>query len=169
MDIWDPKKRSAVMARIKSKDTKPELIVRHYLYHRGYRYRKNVKELPGTPDIVLYKYKIVIFVHGCFWHGHEIDSHIPHSNKSFWEKKIKQNKIRDQRNKIKLKELGWHVMTIWECQLKPAVREQTLLGIEYYINHLFLEKFKTPLPTQENFSSLVAEEAETYTTNSQKE
>ena len=110
------------------------LIVRHYLYHRGYRYRKNVKDLPGTPDIVLYKYKIVIFVHGCFWHGHKIDSHIPHSNKSFWEKKIKQNKIRDQRNKIKLKELGWHVMTIWECQLKPAVSKQTLLGIEYYIN-----------------------------------
>lgn len=151
------------MARIKSKDTKPELIVRHYLYHRGYRYRKNVKDLPGTPDIVLYKYKIVIFVHGCFWHGHEIDSHIPHSNTSFWEKKIKQNKVRDQRNKLKLKELGWHVMTIWECQLKPAVREQTLLEIEYYINHLFLEKFKTPVSTQGNFSSLVAEEAETYT------
>lgn len=93
------------MARIKSKDTKPELIVRHYLYHRGYRYRKNVKDLPGTPDIVLYKYNIVIFVHGCFWHGHEIDSHIPHSNKSFWEKKITQNKIRDQRNKIKLKRI----------------------------------------------------------------
>ena len=76
MDIWDKKKRSVVMAKIRSKDTKPEWIVRRYLYSRGYRYRKNVKGLPGTPDIVLSKYGIVIFIHGCFWHGHEIDGHI---------------------------------------------------------------------------------------------
>ena len=77
MDIWSKKKRSAVMARIKSKDTKPEKIVRRYLYSKGYRYRKNVKNLPGSPDIVLRKYGVVIFVHGCFWHGHNIDGHIP--------------------------------------------------------------------------------------------
>lgn len=73
MDIWDKEKRSAVMAKIKSKDTKPELLVRRYLYHRGYRYRKNVKGLPGTPDIVMKKYGIAIFVHGCFWHGHDAE------------------------------------------------------------------------------------------------
>ena len=72
MDIWSKKKRSAVMAKIKGKDTKPEWIVRRYLFSRGYRYRKNVKGLPGTPDIVLRKYGIVIFIHGCFWHGHEV-------------------------------------------------------------------------------------------------
>ena len=117
MDIWDKNKRSAVMAKIKSKDTKPELIVRRYLYSRGYRYRKNVKGLPGTPDVVLRKYGLVIFVHGCFWHGHEVDSHLPHSNRDFWQKKIMRNKQRDERDRQALKRMGWKVMTIWECQL----------------------------------------------------
>ena len=103
MDIWDKKKRSDVMAKIRSKDTKPEWIVRRYLYSRGYRYRKNVKGLPGTPDIVLRKYGIVIFIHGCFWHGHEVDGHIPHSNVDFWRKKIERNKQRDEHNKEALK------------------------------------------------------------------
>ena len=143
MDIWDKKKRSAVMAKIKGKDTKPEWIVRRYLFSRGYRYRKNVKGLPGTPDIVLRKYGIVIFIHGCFWHGHEVDGHIPHSNSEYWRKKIERNQRRDERNKIELKKLGWRVMTIWECQLKLAVREQTLLEMEYYINHAYLERFKS--------------------------
>ena len=122
MDIWDKKKRSDVMAKIRSKDTKPEWIVRRYLYSRGYRYRKNVKGLPGTPDIVLRKYGIVIFIHGCFWHGHEVDGHIPHSNVDFWRKKIERNKQRDEHNKEALKKMGWKVMTVWECQLKSAVR-----------------------------------------------
>ncbi|MCM1170301.1 MAG: very short patch repair endonuclease [Bacteroides sp.] len=142
MDIWDKEKRSAVMAKIRSKDTKPELLVRRYLYHRGYRYRKNVKRLPGTPDIVLHKYGVAIFVHGCFWHGHEVDGHIPHSNTTFWQEKIKRNRQRDVRNKEELRRMGWHVMTIWECQLKPAVRKQTLLGVEYWINHAYLERFR---------------------------
>lgn len=142
MDIWNKKKRSAVMAKIRSKDTKPEWIVRRYLFSRGYRYRKNVKGLPGTPDIVLRKYGIVIFVHGCFWHGHEVDGHIPRSNSEFWRKKIERNKQRDEQDKLKLEQLGWRVMTVWECQLKPAVRRQTLLEIEYHINHTYLEKFR---------------------------
>lgn len=161
MDIWDKGKRSAVMAKIRSKDTKPELIVRRYLYHRGYRFRKNVKGLPGTPDIVMYKYGIAIFIHGCFWHGHEIDGHVPHSNRVFWQKKIERNKQRDLRNKEELKKRGWRVMTIWECQLKPAVREQTLLEVEYYINHTFLEKFVSKkskvYEMEENSNSVVAE------------
>ena len=161
MDIWDKEKRSAVMARIRSKDTKPELIVRRYLYHRGYRYRKNVKGLPGTPDIVLRKYGVVIFVHGCFWHGHEVDGHIPHSNSTFWQKKIERNKARDKRNKDALREMGWNVITVWECQLKPAVREQTLLEIEYWINHAYLERFRKkavkPYGVVENSPSVAAE------------
>ena len=146
MDIWDKKKRSVVMAKIRSKDTKPEWIVRRYLYSRGYRYRKNVKGLPGTPDIVLSKYGIVIFIHGYFWHGHEIDGHIPHSNIDFWKKKIERNKQRDERNKETLKRLGWKVMTVWECQLKSAIREQTLLEMEYWINHSYLERFRQKQP-----------------------
>lgn len=142
MDIWDKRKRSAIMAKIKSKDTKPEWIVRRYLFSRGYRYRKNVKGLPGTPDIVLRKYGIVIFIHGCFWHGHEVDGHIPYSNSEYWQKKIGRNKQRDERDKAELRQMGWQVMTVWECQLKPAVRQQTLLEIEYHINHTYLERFK---------------------------
>ena len=142
MDIWDKKKRSDVMAKIRSKDTKPEWIVRRYLYSRGYRYRKNVKGLPGTPDIVLRKYGIVIFIHGCFWHGHEVGGHIPHSNDDFWRKKKARNKQRDEHNKEALKKMGWKVMTLLECQLKSAVREQTLFEVEYRINHSYLERFK---------------------------
>ena len=146
MDIWDKKKRSAVMAKIKSKDTKPEWIVRRYLFSRGYRYRKNVKGMPGTPDIVMRKYGIVIFIHGCFWHGHT-DGHLPHSNVDFWREKIERNKQRDARNKAELKRMGWRVMTIWECQLKPAVRRQTLLEMEYFINHTYLERFRPRRPS----------------------
>lgn len=166
MDIWSKKKRSSVMARIRSRDTKPEWIVRRYLFSRGYRYRKNLKGLPGTPDIVLRKYGIVIFIHGCFWHGHEVDGHLPHTNREFWEKKIERNKLRDARNKEKLRQMGWHVMTVWECQLKPAVRKHTLLEIEYHINHTFLNRFKpqTPRPyTDEETEEthLMAAESET--------
>lgn len=141
MDIWDKKKRSAVMAKIKSKDTKPEWIVRRYLHDRGYSYRKNVKGLPGTPDIVLRKYGIIIFIHGCFWHGHN-DGHIPHTNKTFWNNKIERNKKRDAQAKELLKKAGWKVMTIWECQLKPSVCKQTLLEMEYHINHSYLERLR---------------------------
>lgn len=142
MDIWSKKKRSAVMAKIRSKDTKPEWIVRRYLFSRGYRYRKNVKGLPGTPDIVLRKYGIVIFIHGCFWHGHEVDGTMPKTNREYWKNKIESNKQRDERNKKKLQKMGWSVMTVWECQLKPAVRKQTLLEIEYHINHAYLERLR---------------------------
>lgn len=147
MDIWSKKKRSAVMAKIRSKDTKPEWIVRRYLFSRGYRYRKNVKGLPGTPDIVLRKYGIVIFIHGCFWHGHKVDGTMPQTNREYWRNKIESNKQRDERNKEKLRKMGWSVMTVWECQLKPAVRKQTLLEIEYHINHTYLERLR-PRPSK---------------------
>ncbi len=168
MDIWDKQKRSAVMAKIKSKDTKPELIVRRFLYSHGYRYLKNVKRLPGCPDIVLRKYGIVIFVNGCFWHGHSTHMHIPHSNVKFWEDKIGRNRSRDERNKAALRKMGWKVMTVWECQLRPAVREKTLQEIEYLINHTFLQRYKKPQPKQyeetapDSYMPMAAEPATPY-------
>lgn len=171
MDIWSKKKRSTVMAKIRSKDTKPEWIVRRYLFSRGYRYRKNVKGLPGTPDIVLRKYGIVIFIHGCFWHGHEVDGTMPKTNREFWCKKIERNKKRDKRNQETLKQMGWRVMTVWECQLKPAVRQQTLLEIEYHINHTYLErlypKAMKPYTIEEEKEApgMVAEDSVEYVQN----
>ena len=157
MDIWDKEKRSAVMAKIRSKDTKPELIVRRYLWSRGYRYRKNVRGLPGTPDIVLRKYGVAIFVHGCFWHGHEVDKHIPATHHEYWEKKIARNKERDKKNKQALMRMGWTVITIWECQLKPKARENTLMELEYVINHAYLERLRKknvkPYRLEENENS----------------
>ena len=168
MDIWDKKKRSAVMAKIKGKDTKPEWIVRRYLFSRGYRYRKNVKGLPGTPDIVLRKYGIVIFIHGCFWHGHEVDGTTPHTNTEFWREKIEANRKRDERNKEALKKSGWRVMTIWECQLKPTVRKQTLLEMEYHINHTYLERLASKkskaYEREDNTPCMVAEGMVEYLT-----
>ena len=108
--------RHRCMARIKGKNTKPELIVRRYLHAHGYRYRINVKRLPGTPDLVLRKYKTVIFINGCFWHGHEGCRYfvMPKSNTTFWEKKIERNKQRDIEKRIQLRLLGWHTIIIWE-------------------------------------------------------
>ena len=157
MDIWDKEKRSAVMAKIRSKDTKPELIVRRYLWSRGYRYRKNVRGLPGTPDIVLRKYGVAIFVHGCFWHGHEVDKHIPAAHHEYWAKKIARNKERDKKNKQALMRMGWTVITIWECQLKPKARGNTLMELEYVINHAYLERLRKknvkPYRLEENENS----------------
>lgn len=140
MDRMSKEQRSRCMSRIRGKDTKPEIIVRRWLWARGYRFRKNVRRLPGTPDIVLRKYGIVIFVHGCFWHGHESHKHIPQTNKDYWEAKISRNKKRDKMRQIQLQEMGWNVLTVWECQLVPSKRCQTLAMIEYYINHSYLLK-----------------------------
>lgn len=149
------------MSHIRSKDTKPEMIVRRYLFARGYRYRKNCRRLPGTPDIVMRKYGIVIFIHGCFWHGHE-DSHLPKTNTEFWRKKIERNKARDEENRKALKAMGWSVMTIWECQLKPAVRERTLAEMEHLINERYLErmgaKHAYPAIEEESPVDMAAEE-----------
>jgi DNA mismatch endonuclease (patch repair protein) len=116
------------MSRIKGKNTKPEEIVRKYLFSKGFRYRKNDKRLPGTPDIVLPKYKTVIFVNGCFWHGHKDCRYfvVPKTNTDFWLKKINTNLERDKRKQEALKELGWNVIVVWECELKPKVVAQTL-------------------------------------------
>jgi len=116
------------MSRIRSKDTKPEMVVRRFLYHHGFRYRLHVKELPGIPDIVLSKYKTVIFVHGCFWHGHVScrSGHIPKSNVAYWTDKIKANIDRDNRAKSNLEDMGMNVIVIYECELKTDVMDYTL-------------------------------------------
>ena len=116
------------MSRIKCKDTKPEETVRKYLFSQGFRYRKNDKRLPGSPDIVLPKYKTVIFVNGCFWHKHEGCKYFvwPRNNADFWKKKIESNVMRDIKNYQQLKDLGWKVFVIWECELKRDCRAETL-------------------------------------------
>ena len=120
--------RSYNMSRIRSKDTTPEILVRSYLFSKGLRFRKNDKRYPGSPDIVLPKYKTMVFVHGCFWHLHDGCKYavMPKSNVEFWEKKLYGNKERDERNKKELEELGWEVITVWECELKKDKVEQTL-------------------------------------------
>lgn len=108
------------MSRIRNKGTKPEIMLRKALFARGFRYRVNVKSLPGKPDIVLPRYKTVIFVHGCFWHGHPgcKYAYTPKSNTEFWVNKISNNKKRDVETEFKLKELGWKVITVWECEIR---------------------------------------------------
>ncbi|WP_370647605.1 very short patch repair endonuclease [Rhodohalobacter sp. 614A] len=118
-DIFSKSKRSKIMSKISGKETKPEIIVRKYLFSKGFRYLKNDKRYPGTPDIVLPKYKVVVFVHGCFWHGHDCKrGTLPETRKEFWEKKITGNKQRDKQNKEALQEQGWQVLTVWGCEIK---------------------------------------------------
>lgn len=135
MDVHDKKTRSYNMSRIKDKNTRPEEIVRKYLFSKGFRYRKNDKRLPGTPDIVLPKYKTVIFVNGCFWHGHKDCRYfvIPKTNTDFWLNKINTNIERDKRKQEALKELGWNVIVVWECELKKQTKEFALKTIEEQI------------------------------------
>jgi DNA mismatch endonuclease (patch repair protein) len=139
MDILTPQQRHKTMAAIRGKNTKPEIIVRKGLWKRGFRYRLNHKRLPGHPDLVLRKYRTCIFVNGCFWHGHEGCSRIPSTNQEFWEAKIRRNKERDIEKQKTLAKMGWHCITVWECELKPAVREKTLESLAYTLNHIFLQ------------------------------
>lgn len=123
-DVFTQNKRSEIMSKIRSRDTKPEILIRKFLHANGYRYRVNVRNMPGHPDIVLPRYKSIIFVHGCFWHGHEDTncrfSRIPKTNILYWSNKIKNNQIRHFKNVIKLQKLGWYVLTVWECKLRGA-------------------------------------------------
>ena len=115
------------MSRIRSTNSKPEEIVRKYLFSKGFRYRKNVKKLPGCPDIVLPKYKTVIFVNGCFWHKHDCPRFVwPSSNQDYWIPKIQRNIERDRLNAAELQKKGWHIITVWECELKKKNRELRL-------------------------------------------
>lgn len=145
-DIHSKSVRSYNMSRIRSKNTKPELLVRKHLFKDGFRYRINVKSLPGKPDIVLSKYHTVIFVNGCFWHGHEGCKYfvIPKSRTEWWTNKIYKTKENEKKNKMVLKQMGWNIITVWECQLKKESIEKTLkqLSNKLYSNFLNLYRIK---------------------------
>ena len=155
MEKLSKEQRHKIMATIRSKNTRPEMIVRRGLWSRGFRYRLNHKRLPGHPDLVLRKYRTCIFVNGCFWHGHNvalpqmdngewiIDNSecckIPRTNREFWVAKIRRNKERDKEEQRKLASMGWHCITVWECELKPQKREETLDSIAFTLNHIWLQ------------------------------
>lgn len=142
-DVHDRKTRSYNMSRIKGKDTKPEEIVRKYLFSQGFRYRKNDPKLPGKPDIVLPKYRTVIFVNGCFWHHHDCKYFVwPKNNAEFWKEKINRNVERDRENQRSLLESGWQVIVIWECELKQG-KEIELQKLVCKIRHNADSKGKT--------------------------
>lgn len=158
MDRLTPQQRHNNMAAIRSRDTKPEMIVRKWLWSHGYRYRLNVKSVPGKPDIVMRRFHTAIFVNGCFWHGHGvampknnngeliIDNSecckIPKSNREFWVKKICRNMERDQENYRILQENGWYCIVVWECQLKPKLLEYTMQQVELLLNQNFLSIYQ---------------------------
>lgn len=127
-DAVDKKRRSEIMSSVKGFDTKPEILVRKYLFKKGFRFRLQNKSLPGKPDIKLKKYNCLIFVNGCFWHGHPNCKIyvMPKTNKRFWYSKIENNIKRDKRNIRKLKKMGWKVIVVWECELKNKNKENTL-------------------------------------------
>lgn len=160
-DTMTPEQRHFCMSRIRSKATKPELKVRRWLWSHGYRYRLNVKSVPGKPDIVMRPYRTAIFVNGCFWHGHNVRIEnpnlriensacckIPTTNRDFWVKKITRNRERDQENYRMLQENGWQVIVVWECQLKPAVLEHTMREVELLLNNNVLSLYKHHIPIQ---------------------
>ena len=144
-DILSHQQRHANMASIHSKDTKPEMVVRRWLWGHGFRYRLNHPRLPGKPDVVMRKYRTCIFINGCFWHGHEGCRYytIPKTNTEFWVNKVKRNKERDLKVQHELAAMGWHSITIWECELKPKVREKTLESLAFTLNRIFLLRFST--------------------------
>ena len=171
MDRLTPQQRHQTMAAIRGKNTKPELIVRKWLWSHGYRYRLNVKSVPGKPDIVMRRFRTAIFVNGCFWHGHLVASlpneslefsveslesvvssefkvedskccKIPKTNREFWVKKITRNQERDQENYRILQENGWYCIVVWECQLKPKLLEHTMQQVELQLNKNFLSIYQ---------------------------
>ena len=163
-DRMTKEQRHRCMVSIKGKDTKPEMLVRRYLHSRGYRYRVNVRRLPGTPDIVLRKYRTVIFINGCFWHGHEDCRYfvLPKSNSQFWQLKIERNKQRDVEKRIQLRLLGWHTIIIWGCELKPKDRHTTLQALEQTLNKIYLLNNSVEVtagyPVVKDTTGMVAEE-----------
>lgn len=161
MDKLSAEQRHKNMAAIRSKDTKPEMIVRRWLWGRGFRYRLNSPRLPGHPDLVLRKYRTCVFVNGCFWHGHHVDLQfdnlqlaiensacckIPITNREFWVKKIRRNKERDKEEQRKLAEMGWHCITVWECELTPKRREETLQSLAFTLNSIYLHDHEMQQP-----------------------
>ncbi len=135
MDTISKEERSLVMSRIRSKDTKPELMIRSWLHKRGFRFRLHSESIPGHPDVVMKKHKTIIEVRGCFWHHHEgcDEARVPKSNVRFWKEKLKRNMARDTKNEILWRDAGWNVVVVWACELKPKRREETLRRVERMI------------------------------------
>ena len=131
-DVYPPAKRSAVMAAVKGRDTKPEMVVRRLLWRLGARYRLHRRDLPGSPDIVLPGRRLVVFVHGCFWHGHDCPrgARVPKANRDYWLAKVGRNRARDRENNARLEAAGWRVEAVWECELKdPVALDGRLRGL----------------------------------------
>ena len=190
-DRLTPDQRHICMSHIRSKDTKPELTVRRWLWTHGYRYRLNVKTVPGKPDIVMRKYRTAIFVNGCFWHGHDVElvvsseqlvvgseqlvvksskcCKIPQTNREFWVAKIRRNQERDQQNYKVLEENGWQVIVVWECELTTSHLERTMREVEVLLHDFYLKTFnyraKTYIHIEEEPLPMVAEEPEGYGLN----
>ena len=166
MDKLTPAQRHLCMSHIHSKDTKPELLVRRWLWSHGYRYRLNLKGVPGKPDIVMRSYHAAIFVNGCFWHGHEGCCKIPQTNREFWVNKIQRNQERDRQNYQILQENGWHVIVIWECQLKPTRIKETMLRVETMLCEYFLAlhrpKYISYTTSEDAELPMAAEQENTY-------
>lgn len=166
MDTMTKAQRRKCMQSIHSKDTRPEMIVRKFLFSHGYRYRLHVKTLPGHPDIVMRRWRTIILVNGCFWHGHTGCTmfRMPRSNVDFWKAKIERNRLRDLRDRLALRDMGWHVITLWECQLKPKVREENLQGLLYTLNKIALDDMRhgdyQPYSFPEEETPMVAAEDE---------
>ena len=133
MDIWPKQKRSEVMSKIRGKNTKPEMILRSQLFNQGFRYRVHQKNLPGKPDIVLSKFRTVIFVHGCFWHGHACRyGRLPKSKLRYWRPKIEANRLRDVSKHRQLRQRGWRLLVVWQCELRKP--EAALKKMVQFLN-----------------------------------
>lgn len=132
-DVFSPPKRQEIMRHVKSKNTAPEVKLRSLLHKNGFRFRLNRKDLPGKPDIVLPKFKAVIFVHGCFWHGHSCNrGHRPQTNIDFWNKKIESNIARDKKDSALLEAQGWRVLVVWQCEIKKKNEDSLLAKIKEF-------------------------------------
>lgn len=148
-DRMTPEQRHRCMSRVRSKGTRPEMLVRRWLWRQGYRYRLHDRRLPGTPDIVLRRLRTVVLVNGCFWHGHEeckAGQRRPETRREWWETKIERNRYRDRRNRELLEWMGWNVITIWECELTPARRDDTLQALTAQLSHILLDTYTKPAP-----------------------
>ena len=167
-DKMTPQQRHKCMSHIRSKNTRPEMLVRRFLWHNGYRYRLHAKQPPGHPDIVIRRLRTAIFVNGCFWHGHSCRNYLPASNRKFWFDKISRNRERDLRDHNLLEADGWMVIVIWECQLSKSLADDTLQRLLNTLNLLSSSTTKpvSTYPTEEDYNlnyDIAAETETTYT------
>ena len=161
-DTMTPEQRSRCMAAVHSKDTKPEVLVRKFLFSKGLRFRVCDRKLPGKPDIVLPKYKTVVFIDGCFWHGHEECKYyrLPHTRTDFWQSKINTNKLRDRRNDTDLTDAGWRIIRLWECEIRNKASQ--VVALEALYRHIVGQASPVPYIQEANSSPIAAEPGSTF-------